>query len=58
MFQIPSLVSWHPDGTVVLISNEKGQFQCFDVALACIKLQLIGENINPSNLLDLGVYFR
>ncbi|XP_071454800.1 WD repeat-containing and planar cell polarity effector protein fritz homolog [Hetaerina americana] len=55
---IPSLVSWHPDGTVVLISNEKGQFQCFDVALACIKLQLIGENINPSNLLDLGVYFR
>ncbi|KDR08346.1 WD repeat-containing and planar cell polarity effector protein fritz [Zootermopsis nevadensis] len=55
---ISTMVSWHPDGTIVVVANERSQFQCYDIALACIKNQLISEDVTPSNLLDLASYFK
>ncbi|XP_039284336.1 WD repeat-containing and planar cell polarity effector protein fritz isoform X2 [Nilaparvata lugens] len=55
---IPTLVCWHPDGALLLVANERCQIQCFDCALACVKIQLLGEDLMPSVLLDLSVYFR
>lgn len=58
IFQIATLVSWHPDGTIVFVANERSQFQCFDLSLSCIKNQLVSEDVTPSNILDLGSYFK
>ncbi|PSN33632.1 hypothetical protein C0J52_14255, partial [Blattella germanica] len=55
---ISTMVSWHPDGALVVVANERSQFQCYDIALACIKNQLISEDVTPSNLLDLASYFK
>ncbi|XP_067009691.2 WD repeat-containing and planar cell polarity effector protein fritz [Anabrus simplex] len=55
---ISTMVSWHPDGALVIVANERSQFQCFDIALACVKNQLISEDMTPSNLLDLASYFK
>lgn len=55
---IPTLVCWHPDGALIIVANERCQLQCFDCALACVKIQLVGEDLMPSVLLDLSVYFR
>jgi hypothetical protein len=52
------MVSWHPDGAIIVVANERSQFQCYDIALACIKNQLISEDVTPSNLLDLASYFK
>jgi len=52
------MVSWHPDGAIIVVANERSQFQCYDIALACIKNQLISEDVIPSNFLDLASYFK
>lgn len=56
-FQIPTFVSWHSDSSVVMIANEKGQLQCFDIALSCVRTQLMSEDVVPSSILDLSNYF-
>lgn len=56
--KIPTLVSWHCDSAILMIANERCQFQCFDISLACIKTQPIAEDMTPAtNLLDLSGYF-
>ncbi|XP_046664309.1 WD repeat-containing and planar cell polarity effector protein fritz isoform X2 [Homalodisca vitripennis] len=55
---IPTLVCWHPDNCLVMVANERSQLQCFDTSLACVKMQLISEDVTPSTILDLGSYFR
>jgi hypothetical protein len=54
---IPTQVSWHPDSAIVMIANERGQIQCFDISLTCIKNQLLSEDVIPSNILDLSSFF-
>lgn len=54
---IPTLLSWHCDSALILVGNERGQLQFFDVSLACVKAQLSSEDITPSNLIDLSPYF-
>lgn len=54
---IPTHLSWHCDSAVVLVGNERGQLQFFDMSLNCIKSQLASEDITPSNLIDLSAYF-
>ncbi|XP_029712205.2 WD repeat-containing and planar cell polarity effector protein fritz isoform X1 [Aedes albopictus] len=54
---IPTFVSWHSDSSVVMIANEKGQLQCFDIALSCVRTQLMSEDVVPSSILDLSNYF-
>lgn len=55
---IPSLASWHPDSSLILISNERGQMQWFDRALFCVKSQFLNEESTPTTILDLSSYFR
>uniref|UniRef100_A0A1B6M0F5 WD repeat-containing and planar cell polarity effector protein fritz n=1 Tax=Graphocephala atropunctata TaxID=36148 RepID=A0A1B6M0F5_9HEMI len=55
---IPTLVCWHLDNCLVMVANERSQLQCFDASLACIKMQLMSEDVTPSTILDLGSYFR
>lgn len=55
---IPNSITWHCDSALVIIANERGQFQCFDISLSCVKNQLISEDITPSNVLDLSTYFN
>lgn len=55
---IPSVVSWHPDGGLFVIANERCQLQILDVSLAVLKQQLLSEDVSPGNLLDITPYFR
>ncbi|XP_033222813.1 WD repeat-containing and planar cell polarity effector protein fritz [Belonocnema kinseyi] len=55
---IPTHASWHGDGTIFSVGNERGQFQHFDIALSCIKNQMLSEEATPTNILDLSSYFR
>lgn len=54
---VPSLVRWHADGHIVAVASDRGEIQCFDFALSCIKMQALSEDITPSNITDLSVYF-
>jgi len=54
---IPTQVSWHHDSAIALIANERGQLQCFDISLSCVKNQLLSEDVTPSNTLDLSGFF-
>lgn len=54
---IPTMVSWHPDSSLFSVANERGQSQCFDISLSCIKTQLLGEDVTPSNVIDLSGFF-
>ncbi|XP_014218415.1 WD repeat-containing and planar cell polarity effector protein fritz [Copidosoma floridanum] len=55
---IPTLACWHGDGHVFSVGNERGQVQYFDLALTCIKSQVLNEDIAPNNIIDLSSYFR
>ncbi len=54
---VPSMVRWHSDGYVVAVTSDRGQIQCFDFALCGIKMQCISEDVTPSSIIDLSVYF-
>lgn len=54
---VPCLVRWHADGCLAAVASDRGQLQCFDFALSCIKMQSISEDVTPSNVIDLAVYF-
>ncbi|XP_078037187.1 WD repeat-containing and planar cell polarity effector protein fritz [Augochlora pura] len=55
---IPTLASWHSNGIIFIIGNDKGQFQHFDISLSSIKSQTLSEDVTPANILDLSSYFR
>ncbi|XP_073825532.1 WD repeat-containing and planar cell polarity effector protein fritz [Musca autumnalis] len=54
---VPIQCSWHSDSSLIVISNTRSQFQCFDLALTPVGNQLQSEDVTPSNLLDLSHYF-
>uniref|UniRef100_A0A182J9D5 WD repeat-containing and planar cell polarity effector protein fritz n=1 Tax=Anopheles atroparvus TaxID=41427 RepID=A0A182J9D5_ANOAO len=56
---IPTYVAWHSDSSVVMIANEKCQLQCFDIALSCVRMQLLSETEDgiPSGTYDLSNHF-
>lgn len=54
---IPTLLAWHCDSALVLVANERGQMQCFDISLGCVRSQLASEDMVPGNLLDVSPYF-
>lgn len=54
---VPSIVRWHADGYLATVASERGQLQCFDFALSCIKMQSISEDVTPSSVIDLAVNF-
>lgn len=55
---IPSMIRWHANGYLVAVASERGQIQCFDFALCCIKMNRIGEDIAASNTIDLSSYLN
>ncbi|KAK0095293.1 hypothetical protein PV326_008759 [Microctonus aethiopoides] len=55
---IPTLATWHNDGLIFSVGNERGQVQHYDISLSCIKTQLLNEDAMPTNTLDLSVYFK
>lgn len=54
---IPTSIAWHPDSALISIANERCQLQCFDIALSCVKNQILSEDTTPSNILDLSSYY-
>lgn len=42
---------------MIMISNTRSQFECFDLALTPISNQLQSEDVTPTNILDLSHYF-
>lgn len=51
------MVSWHADCALVIIANDKGQLQCYDISLSCIRNQVINEDMASNSVLDLTGYF-
>lgn len=57
LFKVPTRCSWHCDSSIILIANNRSQFQCYDLALTPIGQQLLGQDVMPFHLLDLSQYF-
>ncbi|XP_012232950.2 WD repeat-containing and planar cell polarity effector protein fritz homolog isoform X1 [Linepithema humile] len=55
---IPTLASWHSNGIIFVVGNDRGQFQHFDITLTCIKSQTLNDEATAANILDLSPYFR
>lgn len=56
--KIPTLASWHGDGFVFTVGNERGQFQHYDISMGCIRSQMLNEDATPAVIFDLSTYFR
>lgn len=54
---IPTFVSWHADSAILIIANEKGQIQIFDISLSCIRSQFLNEDLASFSVIDLSVFF-
>lgn len=55
---IPSLVAWHPTGTIVFVGSNRGDVQVFDMALSPLRIQLLSEEPNPLRLLPTSKFFK
>ncbi|KAL3265414.1 hypothetical protein HHI36_009618 [Cryptolaemus montrouzieri] len=55
---IPTLCAWQKQGALIAICNERGQIQYYDVALNCVKSQVMSEDDMPSVVLDMTGYFH
>ncbi|KAK8386319.1 hypothetical protein O3P69_010769 [Scylla paramamosain] len=55
---IPAALAWLDTGTLVAAANERGQLQCFDLALSLVRLQLTAEDPAPQRVLDLSEHLR
>lgn len=55
--KIPQMVSWHADSAIVMIANDKCQVQYFDVALSCIRNQILNEEMVSMMILELSNFF-
>ena len=58
IFKIPTLATWHSDGFVFTVGTERGQFQHYDISLACIKSQMLNEDATAAIIFDLSPYFK
>ena len=56
---IPSVLTLHPEKSVIMSANEKGLLQCWDIALNPITLSLTSEaDFGSSTVLDIGHNFQ
>ncbi|XP_044021196.1 WD repeat-containing and planar cell polarity effector protein fritz isoform X2 [Aphidius gifuensis] len=55
---IATIGSWHNDGYLFTIGNERGQYQHYDISLSCVKSQMLNEESSPTNIHDLSIYFK
>ncbi|KAM7325983.1 hypothetical protein ACRRTK_014461 [Alexandromys fortis] len=54
---LPSLVSCHPSGAILLVGSSQGELQIFDIALAPINIQLLAEDRLPRETLQFNKFF-
>ncbi|KAL3874609.1 hypothetical protein ACJMK2_037597 [Sinanodonta woodiana] len=55
---IPSVIGWHPTGTIFFVGCVKGDFQIFDMALTPLRVQVLTEEPNPQRLLKISKFFK
>ncbi|KAM4040249.1 WD repeat-containing and planar cell polarity effector protein fritz homolog [Anomaloglossus baeobatrachus] len=55
---LPALVQWHPAGCIIVVSNNQGELQIFDMALSPIRVQLLSETIAPTSTLQCNKQFE
>ncbi|CAH7002149.1 Wdpcp [Phodopus roborovskii] len=54
---LPSLISCHPSGAILLVGSNQGELQIFDIALSPINIQLLAEDRLPSETLQFNKFF-
>ncbi|XP_052590686.1 WD repeat-containing and planar cell polarity effector protein fritz homolog isoform X3 [Peromyscus californicus insignis] len=54
---LPSLISCHPSGAILLVGSNQGELQIFDIALAPINIQLLAEDRLPRETLQFNKFF-
>lgn len=54
---LPSLISCHPSGAILLVGSNQGELQIFDMALSPINIQLLAEDRSPSETLQFNKFF-
>ncbi|XP_016079678.1 PREDICTED: WD repeat-containing and planar cell polarity effector protein fritz homolog [Miniopterus natalensis] len=54
---LPSLISCHPSGTILLVGSNQGELQIFDMALSPINIQLLAEDYSPRETLQFNKFF-
>ncbi|GAB6021820.1 hypothetical protein CHUAL_004394 [Chamberlinius hualienensis] len=55
---IPTVIAWHPSGAVVMVGSEKGNLQCYDMALSVLNMELLSDTPSPLKIIDLSSYFK
>ncbi|XP_033115818.1 WD repeat-containing and planar cell polarity effector protein fritz homolog [Anneissia japonica] len=55
---MPSLVQWHPGGSVLFVAGSGAEIQVFDMALNPLTILSVGEDPRPAQLLNLAAFFR
>ncbi|XP_055983048.1 WD repeat-containing and planar cell polarity effector protein fritz homolog [Sorex fumeus] len=54
---LPSLISCHPSGAILLVGSNQGELQIFDMALSPINIQLLAEDCSPRETLQFNKFF-
>ncbi|XP_045405669.1 WD repeat-containing and planar cell polarity effector protein fritz homolog isoform X2 [Lemur catta] len=54
---LPSLISCHPSGAILLVGSNQGDLQIFDMALSPINIQLLAEDRLPRETLQFNKFF-
>ncbi|XP_042547215.1 WD repeat-containing and planar cell polarity effector protein fritz homolog isoform X1 [Dipodomys spectabilis] len=54
---LPSLISCHPSGAILLVGSNQGELQIFDMALSPINIQLLAEDHLPRVTLQFSKLF-
>lgn len=54
---LPSLISCHPSGAILLVGSNQGELQIFDMALSPINIQLLAEDRSPREILQFNKFF-
>ncbi|XP_051021303.1 WD repeat-containing and planar cell polarity effector protein fritz homolog isoform X2 [Acomys russatus] len=54
---LPSLISCHPSGAILLVGSNQGELQVFDIALSPVNIQLLAEDCLPKETLQFNKFF-
>lgn len=55
---LPTLLAWHPAGSVVMVGGGQAELMCFDVGLAPVSMALVAEEVASAATLRLAQHLR
>ncbi|KAK3608618.1 hypothetical protein CHS0354_042616 [Potamilus streckersoni] len=55
---IPSVIGWHPTGTIFFVGSVRGDFQILDMALTPLRVQVLTEEPDPHRVLQISKFFK